>query len=211
MGKIILNRDNLHQYQVSTINKMKTNESFGAFLDLGLGKAIISLTTMVDLIKENKAKRILVIAPLRVANTVWKQEAKSWLHTRLLDIEVCTGDLANRKRVLAGNHQVTVINQDIVSWLVDGYKNNFPFDTVFIDESHNFKNPQAKRFKSLKKVRAKINRMYLLTGTLSNNSLLYLWSQIWLLDMGQRLGRTLTQYRSMYFRQTGFKGYVYEP
>lgn len=163
---------------------------------------------MVDMYDDFEVDRFLVIAPLRVANTVWHTEAGNWEHTSHLDFAICTGTLQNRLKALSKNATVTVINRENIPWLVNHYKSKFPFKMVIIDESSSFKNGTSKRFRAMKKVRKYIDRMVLLTGTPASNGYIDLWSQFYLLDMGARLGFTLTMFRNSYFN-SDFMGYTY--
>mgnify|MGYP002553003067 FL=1 len=183
--------------------------------DMGLGKTVISLTAIADLLFDSfLAHRILVIAPLRVARDTWPAELKKWSHLEHLTFAVAVGAPAERRAALMSNADITIINRENVQWLIDDSGMPFHFDTVVIDELSSFKNPQSKRFKSLLKVRPKIKRIIGLTGTPSSNGLMDLWAEFRLLDMGQRLGRFITQYRNKYFipdKRNGQIIYSYKP
>jgi len=140
-----------------------------------------------------------VIAPKKVAEATWSKEAAKWDHLKLLRVIPVLGTLKQRIRALNTPADVYVINRENVQWLVDYYRNDWPFDMVVIDESSSFKNHQAKRFKSLCWVRGKISRIVELTGTPAPNGLIDLWAQIYLLDGGQRLGKTIGGFRQRYF------------
>ena len=142
---------------------------------------------------------MLIIAPKKVAEGTWTKEAQKWEHLRHLRISAVLGSQQKRLRALATPADIYVINRDNVAWLVDYFKNAWPFDMVVLDESSSFKNSQSKRFKALKLVRSRINRLVELTGTPASNGLIDLWAQIYLLDGGARLGRTLGQYRERFF------------
>jgi SNF2 family DNA or RNA helicase len=165
-----------------------------------LGKTVITLTAVNEL-KYNRfaVRRVLVIAPKKVAEATWSKEAAKWDHLKLLRIIPVLGTLKQRIRVLNTPADVYVINRENVQWLVDYYRNDWPFDMVVIDESSSFKNHQAKRFKSLCWVRNKISRIVELTGTPAPNGLIDLWAQIYLLDGGERLGKTIGGFRQRYF------------
>lgn len=180
----------------------------GLFLDMGLGKTIISLTAIDKLLKDFTVTKVLIIAPLRVANTVWKQEAAIWEHTKDLKIEICTGSKQERYVVLKKKLDIVVINRENVFWLVENHK--WDFDMVVIDESSGFKSIKAKRFRALRKVLKHLNSIILLTGTPSPQSYMDLWSQLFLIDSGERLGKTITNYRQRFFTQAGFRGYGYK-
>lgn len=177
---------------------------------MGLGKSVSSLTAVSDLIDGFTVKKVLVIAPLRVANSVWKQEAEKWEHLSHLKITVCTGSERARIASLYSDADVHVINRENITWLVEHYKQKWPFDCVIIDEASSFKNPSSQRFKALKKVLPFTEYMVLLTGTPSPNGLLDLWSQIYLLDFGHALGRTMTAYKQRFF-ESDFMGYKFTP
>jgi len=169
---------------------------------MGLGKTAITLAAINEL-KYNRwsVARVLVIAPKKVAEATWSVEAQKWDELRHLRVIPVMGTAAQRIRALHTPGDVWVIGRDNVSWLVDYYRNDWPFDMVVLDESTSFKNSQSKRFKALKLVRSRIRRVVLLTGTPAPNGLEDLWAQIYLLDGGQRLGRTLTEYRKIFFHQ----------
>lgn len=206
----MLTRDNLHNYQRQAVDFILERRRCALSLDMGLGKTTTSLTAMGDLLDGFMVNRVLVIAPLRVANSVWKQEAANWEHLQHLDVVVCTGTPTQRKDALAACADITVINRENVPWLVEHYKKRWPFDAVVVDESSSFKNPSAKRFKALKRILPLTDYMVLLTGTPSPNGLLDLWAQVYLIDSGQALGRTMTAYKQRFF-ESDFMGYTWTP
>ncbi len=189
-----------HKYQEHSTQFILENKAAGLFLECGLGKSVITLTAIEELMHNRfEVSKVLVIAPLRVASTTWPDEVAKWEH--LKDLKV-SSIIANRKARMAAlftKVNIYTINRENVPWLVEHYKNDWPFDMVVIDELSSFKSPSAKRFKALKKVRHKIKRIVGLTGTPAPNGLLDIWSQIYLLDGGERLGRTFSGYRSRYF------------
>ena len=189
-----------HSYQKYCIRRMLQEPALALFLGMGLGKTVTTLTVINDL-KYNRFQtgRCLVIAPKKVAEDTWAREQKKWEHLRLLRVVPVLGSLKKRIRALASPGDVYVINRENVTWLVDYYRNDWPFDTVVIDESSSFKSHQAKRFKSLRSIRSHIRRLYELTGTPASNGYMDLWAQIFLLDGGKRLGRTITEYRNRFF------------
>lgn len=189
-----------HGYQAYCIQRIIDDPALGLFLDMGLGKTVITLTAINDL-KYNRfaVSKVLVIAPKKVAEATWNKEAEKWDHLRLLRIVPVLGSLQKRIRALNTPADVYVINRENVQWLVDYYRNAWPFDMVVVDESSSFKNHQAKRFKSLTWVRSKIKRIVELTGTPAPNGLIDLWAQVFLLDGGQRLGKTIGGFRQRYF------------
>jgi len=155
-----------------------------------------------------EVSKVLIIAPLRVANSVWKQEAQKWEHTKKLKFSIVTGSLKDRVTALQRTADVYVINRENTAWLVEYYKSKWCFDMVVIDESSSFKSYSSQRFKALKKVLPYITRMVQLTGTPATNGYMDLWSQFYLLDQGKRLGRTITMFRTRYFDKD-FMGYTY--
>jgi SNF2 family DNA or RNA helicase len=179
---------------------MITTPALGLLLDMGLGKTVITLTAINDL-KYNRfaVNKVLVVAPKKVAQGTWTNEAKKWDHLKLLRFSIVLGSEAKRIRALNTPADVYIINRDNVVWLVDYYRNSWPFDMVVLDESSSFKNPNAKRFKALKQIRPRIKRIVELTGTPAPNGLLDLWAQAYLLDYGERLGKKLTSFRERYF------------
>lgn len=189
-----------HDYQKYCINRMIAEPVLGLFLDMGLGKTVITLTAVNDLrYNRFEVKRVLVIAPKKVAEDTWTREAAKWDHLRLLRVVPVLGSRVKRIRAVNTPGDVYVLSRDNVQWLVDYYRNDWPFDTVIIDELSSFKNPQAKRFKSLALVRNHIRRIYGLTGTPAPNGLIDLWAQVYLLDQGKRLGERIGVYRENYF------------
>ncbi len=189
-----------HEYQQYAIEYIETHPISAVLLDMGLGKTSITLTALQDLLFDRfEAHKVLIIAPLRVARNTWPSELQKWDHLQDLTVSVVVGNAEERKAALAKQADLYVINREMVLWLVEqsGYK--FDFDTVVIDELSSFKNHQSKRFKALMKVRPKVKRIIALTGTPSSNGLMDLWAEFRLLDMGERLGRYITQYRTKYF------------
>ena len=189
-----------HDYQRYCINRLLSDRALGLFLDMGLGKTVITLTAVNDLrYNRFRVKKALVIAPKKVAEDTWTREAQKWDHLSMLRVVPVLGAAARRIRALNSPGDVYVLSRDNVTWLVEYYRNNWPFDMVIIDELSGFKSHRAKRFRSLNLVRGHINRIVGLTGTPAPNGLIDLWAQIYLLDGGKRLGRTITEYRDQYF------------
>ena len=201
-----------HNYQTRALDFIINHRYCALFLDMGLGKSVIALTAIWDLIDSYlEVRKVLVIAPKSVARNTWPQEAAKWDHLRGLRMSLVMGNATRRKKALEADADVYVVNRDNVKWLVD-YCDlelvKWPFDMVVIDESSSFKNPQSRRFKALRRMRWLMGRVVLLTGTPSPNGLMDLWSQMELLDYGERLGRTLTTYRQRYFRPGRNNGHV---
>lgn len=186
-----------HRY---CINRGITDDAIGLFLDMGLGKTAAILTAINDL-KYNRfqVSRTLVIAPKKVAASTWNREAEKWDHLHLLRVVKVLESQANRIKALNTPGDIWVINRENVPWLVEYYRNAWPFEAVIVDESSSFKNHEAKRFKALSWVRPHIKRIAILTGTPSPKGLLDLWAQIYLLDQGERLGKKFSHYRERYF------------
>lgn len=212
----MLLRKDLRNYQKRGVEFIKDNPFAGLFEDMGLGKTIQVLTASADLLGANKVQRILLVAPLRPAQGVWRQEARKWQHTKHLTFKMLTGD--ERQRLLAMNSkaQVHIINVDNLVWLLQVLKtrrkkHGWPYDMLVIDESSMFKTPKARRFASLRFQLKWFKRRVIATGTPAPKGLMDLWSQIFILDQGERLGQQVDRYRSRFFSPSGFKGYSYEP
>lgn len=192
---------NPHEYQKKAIAYIIEHEKCGLFLDMGLGKTVITLTAIEDLMyNQFEIEKVLVIAPLRVAESTWSTECEKWEHLRHLKISKILGTPTQRRLALYSNADIYIINRENVPWLCNELSNDaWAFDMVVIDELSSFKNPSSQRFKHLRKYIFKSNRVVGLTGTPSPNGLIDLWSQIYLLDGGVRLGKTITSYRQNYF------------
>lgn len=198
-----------HDYQTRAKDFILEHPKAGMLLEMGLGKTVITLTAIDVLINELfEVDRVLVIAPKRVAEDTWTREHAKWDHLRHLRVSKVLGSPEQRRRALAVDADIYVIGRDNVVWLVEQCRQGWPFDMVVIDELSSFKNPQAKRFRALKKVIPKAFRVVGLTGTPSANGLMDLWAEIYLLDRGERLGHTLGAYREKYFRPGARNGYV---
>jgi len=205
----MLTRSNLHKYQLRAIDHVIKVPKSALFIEMGLGKSISTLTAIDELMNDHfSVNKVLIIAPLRVANTVWHTEAKNWDHVKHLTFSLITGPLKSRLTALQRSADIYVINRENVKWLVDKYHNNWQWDMVVIDESSSFKSHSSQRFKALKKVLPSISRMVLLTGTPASNGYMDLWSQMYLLDQGERLGRNITAFRQRFFDRD-FMGYNY--
>lgn len=191
---------NPYPYQAYCIEYLIHNRAVGLFLEPGLGKTVITLTALRDL-RYNRweVMKPLIIAPKKVAEATWTAEAKKWEHLKNMRIVTVLGSTQQRLRALATPADVYVINRENTQWLVEYFRNNWPFDMVVLDESSSFKNSQSKRFKSLRLIRSRIRRIVELTGTPASNGLEDLWAQVYLLDSGARLGQTLGAYRDRYF------------
>jgi len=197
----MLDRHNLHDYQETAVSHILEEPKAGLFLDMGLGKTVSTLTALNHLLYEElEVGKILVIAPKRVAETVWTAEIRKWAHLNHLKTSRVIGTEKQRKHALRENADIYLIGRDNVVWLCGQFGGNMlPFDMLVVDESSSFKNHKSLRFKALKKVLPSFERVVILTGTPAPNGLLDLWSQIYLLDRGERLGRFITHYRQDYF------------
>lgn len=189
-----------HAYQQHCIEKIIETPKLGLFLDMGLGKTVTTLTAVRELKYDRfQVRKVLVIAPKKVAEGTWTKEKDKWEHTRILRVSQVLGSQTKRIRALNTPADIYITNRENVVWLVDYYRNSWPFDMVVVDESSSFKNHSAKRFKALAGVGARIERLVELTGTPSPNGLNDLWSQVFLLDGGERLGKKYNQFRERYF------------
>ena len=201
-----------HAYQQHCIEQILKVKKLGLFLDMGLGKTVTTLTAVKEL-KYNRfqVRRVLIIAPKKVAEGTWTKEAAKWDHTKMLRVSPVLGSQTKRIRALNTPSDLYIINRENVVWLVDYYRNSWPFDMVVVDESSSFKSHSAKRFKALASVGSYIDRLVELTGTPSPNGLDDLWAQVFLLDGGERLGKRYTQFRERYFQpdKRGADGMVY--
>lgn len=186
-------------YQQYAINHILEHEASGLFLDMGMGKTVSSLTAIDDLLFLGEATKVLVIAPKRVAEDTWSTEVEKWDHLKHLRISKILGTKKQRKDALMKDADIYITNRENVEWLVDECYKSWIWDTLIIDELSSFKSSKAKRFRALKKVRPYFKRIIGLTGTPAPNSLIDLWPQLYLLDGGERLGKTITGYRERYF------------
>ena len=192
-----------HKYQQMAIDKILNTPRCGLFLDMGLGKTAITLTAVEELIYNSfEVSKVLVIAPLRVAEDTWTRECDKWEHLKNLKVSKVLGTPRQRRLALAQDADIYVMNRENVVWLTDELSsigNGWMFDMVVIDELSSFKSSKAQRFRALRKYITRSKRVVGLTGTPAPNGLIDLWSQIYLLDSGERLGRTVTGYRERYF------------
>lgn len=188
-----------YKYQTYATEFIKAKDEAAIFLSMGLGKTVITLTAIKDLLDAGKVNKVLIVAPKRVAESTWPDEIKKWDHLSGLDYAVATGAPKQRMDALNENKPVTLINRENIEWLVDKSGYEFDFDMVVLDELSSFKSYQSKRFKAMIKVRSKIDKIVGLTGTPSSNGLMDLWAEFRILDFGERLGRYITNYRQRYF------------
>lgn len=202
-----------HDYQKYAIEYIKSHPITALFLDMGLGKTVTTLTAIRDLMYDTfEVRRVLVVAPLRVARDTWPEEIRKWDHLKDLTCSVVVGTVAERRRALQKEADIYIVNRENLAWL---YQNSrLDFDMVVLDELSSFKNAQSKRFKAMKAMRPKVKRIVGLTGTPSGNGLMDLWAEFRLLDMGERLGKYISQYRSLYFKpdkRNGMVVFSYKP
>jgi len=204
-----------HNYQTYATNFILEHPEAAVFLDMGLGKSVITLTAIRELcLNRFEVGKVLVIAPLRVARDTWSTEIHKWDHLKGLTYSIVIGTVDERKSALKKKAHIYLINRENVSWLIEESGFSFDFDMVVIDELSSFKSYQAKRFRSLLKVRPKVKRIVGLTGTPSSNGLMDLWAEFRVLDLGKRLGRFITHYRNTYFqpdKRNGMVIYSYKP
>ena len=204
-----------HDYQKYAIDYIESHPVAAVLLDMGLGKTVISLTAIFDLLFDSfEVHRILVVAPLRVARDTWPAEIRKWEHLSGLTYAVAVGNARERKAALLQGADVTIINRENLGWLIDDSGIPFAYDMVVLDELSSFKNHKSKRFRALMKIRPKVKRIIGLTGTPSSNGLMDLWAEFKVLDKGERLGRFITQYRNQYFlpdKRNGEIVYSYKP
>ncbi len=206
---------NPHDYQKYATQFIKKNPIAALLLDMGLGKTIITLTAIHDLMFDSfEVQKVLIIAPLRVARDTWSAEIEKWEHLKNLTYSVAVGTVEERISALKQKADIYIINRENIQWLVEESDIPFDFQMIVIDELSSFKNHQTKRFKALMKVRPKVKRIVGLTGTPSSNGLMDLYAEFKLLDMGERLGRFIGQFRNTYFqpdKRNGMIVYSYKP
>lgn len=200
-----------HDYQITAYNRILETPKIGLFMEMGLGKTVVTLTAIEELMYNRvEIFRVLVVAPKKVAEDTWSRESQKWDHLRHLTISKILGDKKHRLEALDAEADIYIIGRDNVKWLVDECRKRkrWKFDTVVIDELSSFKNNQSQRFKAMRSVMPLVNRMIGLTGTPAPNGYMDLWSQIYLLDRGERLGKTIGAYREQYFTAGMRNGYT---
>lgn len=206
---------NPHKYQKYATQFIKKNPIAALLLDMGLGKTIITLTAIHDLMFDSfEVQKVLIIAPLRVARDTWSAEIEKWELLKNLTYSVAVGTVEERISALKQKADIYIINRENIQWLVEESGIPFDYQMIVIDELSSFKNHQTKRFKALMKVRPKAKRIVELTGTPSSNGLMDLYAEFRLLDMGERLGRFIGQFRNTYFqpdKRNGMIVYSYKP
>ena len=204
-----------HNYQTYATDFIVGHPEAAVFLDMGLGKSVITLTALLDLCLDRfEIAKVLVIAPLRVARDTWTAELQKWDHLKCFTYATVIGSVSEREAALREKAHIYLINRENVSWLIEESGFPFDFDMVVIDELSSFKSYQAKRFRSLLRVRPTVKRIVGLTGTPAGNGLTDLWAEFRILDLGKRLGRFITHYRNRYFlpdKRNGMTVYSYKP
>lgn len=204
--------EQLRVYQCKCIEFLLSHLFAGLFLDMGLGKTISALTAIVEFLRFGVGPT-LVVGPIRVIETVWRQEAKAWNHTKHLTFSLIRGNVEQRRAAMAVKADIYLVNPEHLTWLFEQIPGNakWPWEVLFIDESSMFKNVGSKRFKNLRFKIKNFTRRYILTGTPTPNRLLELWPQIFLLDGGQRLGSSFTRFKQRYFEPVDRWGYKVVP
>ena len=204
-----------HDYQKYATAYIEEHPFAAVLLDMGLGKTSITLTAIADLLFDSfEVHKVLVIAPLRVARDTWSAEIQKWDQLSHLIYSVAVGTEAERRAALMERADIFIINRENVCWLVQESGLPFDYDMVVVDELSSFKNHQSKRFKALMQVRPRVNRVVGLTGTPASNGLMDLWAEFRVIDLGQRLGRFISNYRQAFFapdRTNGMIVYSYKP
>ncbi len=196
-----MNKNDLHPYQLKSIQHILDTSHCGLFLEMGLGKTVSTLTAIDTLIfEELEIDTVLVIAPKRVVESVWAEEIHKWDHLKRLKAVKIIGDQSQRISAVKTKAHIYLISRDNIAWLCGHFGGVLPYSVLVIDELSSFKNPQAVRFKALRKAQPSFHRVIGLTGTPAPNGLIDLWSQIYLLDRGDRLGKFITAYREVYFK-----------
>lgn len=206
----MLNENNLHNYQKACVQHIIDNRYCGVFLDMGLGKTVSTLTAINTLMYDYcEIGRVLVIAPKRVTESVWQEEAEKWGHLQHLSFSKIIGSEAQRMKALNTEADIHLISRDNIAWLCALYGGGpMPYDMVVIDELSSFKSHKAQRFKALRSCRPFLRRLVGLTGTPAPNGLIDLWPQMYLIDRGDRLEKTITRYRDKYFKPGKTNGHI---
>ena len=188
-----------YDYQRTAMQWIVDKPKCGLFLDMGLGKTVSTLTAIQQLIDDCEVSRVLVVAPKKVAETTWSTEAQIWEHLHDLKVVKVLGTEKQRCLALSQKADVYVTGRDNFVWLVGKYGGRLPFDTLVIDELTSFKSAKSERFKAMRIALPSVHRVIGLTGTPAPNGLIDLWAQMYCLDQGERLGRSVTKYREAYF------------
>lgn len=211
----VLMRSQMRNYQGRGARFLKRKSRAGLFIDMGLGKTIMVLTALLDLFNGGVVNKVLIVAPVRVMQGVWRQEAKKWQHTKRLTFKLIEGSESARLKALNSTAQIHIISPDNLKWLMRVLasrerKNGWPYDTLVIDESSMFKTPSSKRFVLIRHRVKRFQRRIIMTGTPAPKSLIDIWSQVFILDEGERLYDTIDRFKSRYSSPGGYKGKVRE-
>ena len=180
-----------HEYQKIAIKHILDHPAAALLLDMGLGKTVITLTAILYLMKMKMIRKVLVIAPLRVAKNTWPAEIRKWDHLAGLSYRVAVGNERERRAALSQTAEITIVNRESVPWLIEKSGMAFDYDMIIVDELSSFKNGKCKRFMELNQARPRVKRIVGLTGTPSSNGLEDLWAEFMILDQGARLGRSI--------------------
>ena len=204
-----------HDYQKYAVDFIKEHPVAAIFLSCGMGKSSIALTAINDMLFDTfEIRKVLIIAPIRIATVSWPDEIEKWDHLSNIRYSVAVGTQAERIKALKADADIFIINRENLQWLIEDSGMPFDYDMVVLDELSSFKNWQTKRYKAFMKVRPKVKRVIGLTGTPSSNGLMDLFAEYRCLDMGERLGRFIGQYRTAFFtpdRRNGSVVYTYKP
>lgn len=207
----MLNYEDLHEYQHKLIEIIKEEQTQLLAVSMGLGKTSSALTAIADLMDSFAISKVIIFAPLRVANSVWKQEIAKWEHLKHLRVSICTGSERQRLAALQAPADIYVINRENTAWIANLFKKKWPFDMTVIDESSSYKSSESQRFKALRRVIFGSPYRILLSGTPAPNGVLDLWSQMYLIDGGERLGKTMLSYKQRYFAAEDYMGFDLQP
>lgn len=208
----VLRAADLREYQVRMVQFLMVRKYAALLVDMGLGKTISVLTAIAQLLRKKKIENVLIVAPVRVLYGVWRQEATQWAHTKFLQFSIVHGTEKQRIAALDTPAHIYLTSPDSLSWLRRFYgRHSWPFDMLVVDESSMFKNTGTTRFKSIRGALRHFARRVIMTGTPTPNSLLELWPQMFMVDMGFSLGTTFTTYKANNFHRGGYKGYKYIP
>jgi SNF2 family DNA or RNA helicase len=194
----MLHRENLHKYQIYSVEHIKFHKECALLLEMGLGKTISTLTAIVDLIEQGEVKKVLIIAPKRVAQTVWSSEIENWYHTRHLGYSIILGTAKQREKACVAEADIYIINRENLDWLTKTQK--WKWDMVVIDELSSFKSATSQRSRALFRMRPHFNRIVGLTGTPQPNGIEDLFGEFKVIDGGKRLGKTLSGFRAEYMQ-----------
>jgi len=206
MQNVARRRADMHKYQDAGVSFIKSEKKCGLFIDMGLGKTVISLTAISDLLFENEVSRVLVIAPKKVANNTWPNEFEEWSHLCYLGYSLASGTPDQRTKAVDTMAPITIVSRDNIKWLIELWESRrkWPYDMLVIDESSSFKDSSTARFKALKKIVKRLKYAVILTATPNAESYLGLWPQMYIVDQGAALGRSMTQYKDQYFKENSY-------